>query len=117
MNKYFAICPRGLEELLADELRGMAAKRSRRAWRLLCRRLEHLLPRQPRVAYRDPHPGGIVKGRMPGEDIYRLAVRQLWPNHFTVSNTMRVVTTAIAPAEIAGFRDPARQGRRLRPLP
>lgn len=29
------------------------------------------------------------------DDIYRLAVRQLWPNHFSVANTFRVVTTAI----------------------
>jgi len=26
MNKYFAICPRGLEELLADELRGIGGE-------------------------------------------------------------------------------------------
>ena len=29
MNKYFAICPRGLEELLSDELRALGAEELR----------------------------------------------------------------------------------------
>src|SRR5574343_293255 len=98
MNKYFAICPRGLEELLVEELRGIGGEdlkavhggvffsgdwspcyRANLESRIATRILWHIVK------------GPYVKE----EDIYRLAVRQLWPNHFTVSNTMRVVTTAI----------------------
>ena len=98
MNKYFAICPRGLEELLLEELRGVGAEdlqtthggvhfsgdwsvcyRANLESRLATRILLHIVT------------GPYVKE----DDIYRLAVRQLWPNHFAVSRTMRVVTTAI----------------------
>lgn len=98
MNQYFAICPRGLEELLSEELRNVGAEELRSThggvhfsgdWavcyranlesRLATRILLHLVT------------GPYTKE----EDIYRLAVRQLWPNHFAVSRTMRVVTTAI----------------------
>ncbi len=98
MNKYFAICPRGLEPLLADELTAIGGAevtpihggvffsgdwatcyRANLESRLATRILWHLVK------------GPYVKE----EDIYRLAVRQLWPNHFAVSSTMRVVTTAV----------------------
>lgn len=98
MNQYFAICPRGLEELLSEELRNVGGEDLRSThggvhfsgdWsvcyranlesRLATRILLHLVT------------GPYAKE----EDIYRLAVRQLWPNHFAVSRTMRVVTTAI----------------------
>ncbi|WP_374326142.1 class I SAM-dependent RNA methyltransferase [Azonexus sp.] len=98
MNEYFAICPRGLEELLLEELRGIGAAELRTThggvhfsgdWavcyranlesRLATRILWHLVT------------GPYVKE----DDIYRLALRQLWPNHFAVTRTMRVVTTAI----------------------
>ena len=98
MNQYFAICPRGLEELLSEELRNVGAEELRSThggvhfsgdWavcyranlesRLATRILLHLVT------------GPYTKE----EDLYRLAVRQLWPNHFAVSRTMRVVTTAI----------------------
>jgi putative N6-adenine-specific DNA methylase len=98
MNKYFAICPRGLEELLLEELRAVGGEELRAThggvffsgdWsvcyranlesRLATRILKH-----------------VVKGPYASEDdIYHLAVRQLWPNHFAVTRTMRVVTTAI----------------------
>ncbi len=98
MNKYFAICPRGLEALLLDELRSLGAEdlepthggvhfsgdwsvcyRANLESRIATRILWHIVT------------GPYQKE----EDIYRLAVRQLWPNHFAVSRTMRVVTTAI----------------------
>ncbi len=98
MNKYFAICPRGLEALLLEELRAVGGEdlqaihggvffsgewsvcyRANLESRLATRILKH-----------------VVKGPYASEeDIYRLAVRQLWPNHFAVTRTMRVVTTAI----------------------
>ena len=98
MNKYFAICPRGLEELLADELRGIGGTEVQAVhggvffagdWATCYRaNLESRLA--TRILWH------IVKGPYRSEDdIYRLAVRQLWPNHFAVSRTMRVVTTAI----------------------
>ena len=98
MNKYFAICPRGLEELLADELRGIGGAEVQAVhggvffagdWATCYRaNLESRLA--TRILWH------IVKGPYRSEDdIYRLAVRQLWPNHFAVSRTMRVVTTAI----------------------
>ena len=98
MNKYFAICPRGLEELLLEELRAVGADELRVThggvhfsgdWSVCYRaNLESRLA--TRILLH------IVTGPYAKEDdIYRLAVRQLWPNHFAVSRTMRVVTTAI----------------------
>lgn len=98
MNTYFAICPRGLEELLLEELRGVGAEDLRSTaggvffsgdWAVCYRaNLESRLA--TRILWH------IVKGPYEKEeDIYRLAVRQLWPNHFAVGCTMRVVTTAI----------------------
>jgi putative N6-adenine-specific DNA methylase len=98
MNNYFAICPRGLEELLLEELRGVGAADLRPThggvhfagdWSVCYRaNLESRLA--TRILWH------IVTGPYAKEDdIYRLAVRQLWPNHFAVSRTMRVVTTAI----------------------
>jgi len=98
MNKYFAICPRGLEELLVAELAGVGAQELRAVpggvhfsgeWSVCYRaNLESRLA--TRILWH------IVKGPYAKEeDIYRLAVRQLWPNHFAVSRTLRVATTAI----------------------
>jgi putative N6-adenine-specific DNA methylase len=98
MNTYFAICPRGLEELLLDELRGVGASALRSThggvffsgdWSVCYRaNLESRIA--TRILWH------IVKGPyLKEEDIYRLAVRQLWPNHFPVTRTFRVVTTAV----------------------
>jgi len=98
MNRYFAICPRGLEELLLDELRAVGGEDLRSThggvhfsgdWSVCYRaNLESRLA--TRILWH------IVTGPYASEeDIYHLAVRQLWPNHFAVSRTMRVVTTAI----------------------
>ncbi|WP_374278847.1 class I SAM-dependent RNA methyltransferase [Azonexus sp.] len=98
MNNYFAICPRGLEELLLEELRGVGAEDLRSTaggvffsgdW-AVCYRANLESRIATRILWH------IVKGPYEKEeDIYRLAVRQLWPNHFAVSCTMRVVTTGI----------------------
>ena len=98
MNTYFAICPRGLENLLLDELQAVGGTELRATaggvffsgeWEVCYRaNLESRIA--TRILWH------IVKGPYAKEeDIYRLAVRQLWPNHFAVSSTMRVVTTAI----------------------
>lgn len=98
MNTYFAICPRGLENLLLDELQAVGGAELRATaggvffsgeWEVCYRaNLESRIA--TRILWH------IVKGPYAKEeDIYRLAVRQLWPNHFAVSSTMRVVTTAI----------------------
>jgi len=98
MNQYFAICPRGLEDLLLEELRAVGGQDLRTTpggvffsgERSVCYRANL----ESRLATRILR--HIVKGPyQKEEDIYRLAVRQLWPNHFAVSRTMRVVTTAI----------------------
>lgn len=98
MNKYFAICPRGLEEQLLEELRGVGAEELRTThggvffsgeW-AVCYRANLESRIATRILWH------IVKGPYAKEeDIYRLAVRQLWPNHFNVTRTMRVTTTAI----------------------
>lgn len=98
MNKYFAICPRGLEALLAEELLGVGGEEVQPVaggvffsgeW-TVCYRANLESRVATRILWH------IVKGPYAKEeDIYRLAVRQLWPNHFAVSSTMRVVTTAI----------------------
>ena len=98
MNTYFAICPRGLENLLLDELQAVGGTE---LWATaggvffsgeweVCYRANLESRIATRILWH------IVKGPYAKEeDIYRLAVRQLWPNHFAVSSTMRVVTTAI----------------------
>lgn len=98
MNHYFAICPRGLETLLQDELAALGATELKVThggvhfsgdWAVCYRaNLESRLA--TRILWH------LVTGPYAREDdIYRLAVRQLWPNHFSVANTFRVVTTAI----------------------
>ncbi|MCL2523531.1 MAG: THUMP domain-containing protein [Betaproteobacteria bacterium] len=98
MNHYFATCPRGLEDLLLDELRAVGGEALRAThggvlfagdWRVCYRaNLESRLA--TRILWR------IAKGPYAGEeDIYRLALRQPWPEHFAVTRTLRVVTTAI----------------------
>lgn len=98
MNHYFAICPRGLETLLQDELAALGATELKIThggvhfsgdWAVCYRaNLESRLA--TRILWH------LVTGPYAREDdIYRLAVRQLWPNHFSVANTFRVVTTAI----------------------
>ena len=87
MNRYFAICPRGLEELLSAELRALGGEGLRSThggvffagdWSTCYRaNLESRIA--TRILWH------IVKGPYAREeDIYRLAVRQLWPNHCAV---------------------------------
>ncbi len=98
MNKYFAICPRGLEELLSEELLAVSAAQLRSThggvhfsgdWGVCYRaNLESRLA--TRILWL------IAQGPYTREeDIYRLAVAQRWPDYFDVTRTMRVVTTAI----------------------
>lgn len=98
MNKYFAICPRGLEPFLSEELRALGAEFMREThggvhfsgdW-TLCYRANL----ESRIATRILW--FIAQGGYRSEeDIYRLARKQKWPDHFAVTRTMRVVTTAI----------------------
>lgn len=98
MNDYFAICPRGLEPLLLEELREIGAENLRSThggvhfsgdWAICYRaNLESRLA--TRILWHL-----VTSPYASEEDIYRLALRQLWPNHFAVTRTMRVVTTAI----------------------
>jgi putative N6-adenine-specific DNA methylase len=98
MNKYFAICPRGLEPFLSEELRLLGAQFIREThggvhfsgeWALAYR-----ANLESRIATRILW--FIAQGGYRSEeDIYRLARRQNWPDYFAVTRTLRVVTTAI----------------------
>ncbi len=98
MNKYFAICPRGLEELLSQELTALGAQYLRSThggvhfsgdW-ALCYRANL----ESRIATRILW--FIAQGGYRSEDdIYKLAAKQSWPDYFNVTRTMRVATTAI----------------------
>jgi putative N6-adenine-specific DNA methylase len=98
MNKYFAICPRGLEELLTEELRFLGAQYLKTThggvhfsgdWTLCYRaNLESRLA--TRILWFIAQAGYRSE-----DDIYKLAAKQNWSEHFDVSRTMRVVTTAI----------------------
>ena len=98
MNKYFAICPRGLEELLSQELTALGAQYLRSThggvhfsgdW-ALCYRANL----ESRIATRILW--FIAQGGYRSEDdIYKLAAKQSWPDHFNVTRTLRVATTAI----------------------
>lgn len=98
MHIFFATCPRGLESLLADELRSVGAHevselpggvRFTGDWPTCYRaNLESRIA--TRILWH------VVKGPYQKEDdIYRLASRQLWPNHFSVTRTLKVSTTGI----------------------
>jgi len=98
MNHYFATCPRGLEELLLEELRAAGGKdlRLTRGGVLfagdsaVCYRANLESRLATRILRRVA--GGPYSGE---DDLYRLALRQPWPRHFAVTRTLRVVTTAI----------------------
>ncbi|MDR2188271.1 MAG: THUMP domain-containing protein [Azonexus sp.] len=98
MNPYFATCPRGLEDLLLEELRGVGGGALQTTsggvfftgdWRVCYRaNLESRLA--TRILWRI-----VSVPYASADDIYHLARRQPWPDHFAVTRTLRVVTTAI----------------------
>lgn len=98
MNTYFATCPRGLENLLLEELTAVGASQVKAIaggvhfkgdWSVCYRaNLESRLATRilwfvARAPYVDE------------EEVYELASRQRWADLFEVSRTFRVVTTAI----------------------
>ena len=98
MNRYFAICPRGLEALLAQELLSVGASDIQPVaggvqfageWSVCYRaNLESRLA--TRILW------FIAKGPYASEeDVYKLAMSQPWASYFALSRTFRVVTTAI----------------------
>lgn len=97
-NSYFAPCPRGLEELLANELTQAGAQLTRSVaggvafeGSETCARRANLNSRiATRVLWL------VAEGPYRREDdIYRLAHDVAWPKLFDVHNTIRVFTTAI----------------------
>ncbi len=97
MNRYFATSPRGLENLLAEELAALGAAQVKAAaggvefagdWPVCYRaNLEsRIATRILWFAAKAPYTRE--------EDIYRLALAQRWPDWFPVTRTLRVVTTA-----------------------
>jgi putative N6-adenine-specific DNA methylase len=97
MNRYFATSPRGLENLLAEELAALGALQVKAApggvefagdWPVCYRaNLESRLA--TRILW------FVAKAPYTREeDIYRLALAQCWPAVFPVTRTMRVLTTA-----------------------
>lgn len=97
MNKYFATSPRGLENLLAEELSAIGAKGARPVaggvhfsgdWAVCYRaNLESRLA--TRILW---YVAQAPYARE--EDIYRLAMAQRWHELFDLSRTFRVLTTA-----------------------
>ncbi len=98
MTEYFATCPRGLESILADELVAAGASRIRQihggvhftgtwpvcyAVNLESRTATRVLWCITKAAYQRE------------EDIYRLARSVAWFKYFNLTNTIRVLTTAI----------------------
>ncbi len=97
MNRYFATSPRGLENLLAEELTALGAANVQAVaggvqfagdWPVCYRaNLESRIA--TRVLW------FLAKGPYTREeDIYRLALAQRWPDCFALSRTIRVLTTA-----------------------
>lgn len=97
MENFFAVCPRGLEWLLAAELAGVGAEAVvpvsagvgfAGEWRCCYRaNLESRIA--TRILWRVAH--GQYRRE---EDIYRLAYDVPWHMHFAVSSTLRVDVTA-----------------------
>ena len=97
MAHFFAPCPRGLETLLADELKTAGARETRGVpggvaftgdW-ASCYRANLHSRLATRILWRIAE---ASYGRE--EDIYRLAFSQPWETHFDVACTFRVQTTA-----------------------
>lgn len=97
MNTYFATCPRGLENLLVDELTAVGAQKAEAVpggaqfagdWTVCYRaNLESRLA--TRILWK------VAQGAYAREeDIYRLAAAQRWHELFDLSRTFRVLTTA-----------------------
>lgn len=98
MEQFFATVPRGLETLLAEELAAFGVADSqvqpgglgfRAAWSSCYRaNLESRLA--TRILWR------IAEGPYRSEDdLYKLALRQPWPDLFSLDKTLRVFTTAV----------------------
>ncbi len=97
MNTYFAPCPRGLENLLAEELAPLGARYIRPAaggvqfsgdWSVCYRaNLESRIA--TRVLWRIAQGGYRTE-----DDLFNLAAKQRWPELFHLSRTIRVLTTA-----------------------
>lgn len=97
MPNFFATCPRGLENLLADELTAAGATQLRAIgggvhfagdWPV-CYRANLESRTATRILW--------FLARAPytrEEDIYRLAMAQPWFEHFALARTIRVLTTA-----------------------
>lgn len=96
-ESFFSPCPRGLETLLVDELRGLGAASAEAVhggvmwtgdWTACYRaNLESRLA--TRVLWR------VARGRYQGEiDIYKLAYSVTWAKWFTPDDTIRVFVTA-----------------------
>lgn len=98
MERFFATCPRGLENQLADELAASGAMQTEAVaggvgfsgeWGI-CYRANLWSRLATRILWRVAH--GPYRRE---EDIYRLAHDVPWPGLFTVHRTLRVYMTAI----------------------
>jgi putative N6-adenine-specific DNA methylase len=97
MEHFFAPCPRGLETLLAEELKTAGASKTRAVhggvafagdW-VACYRANLHSRLATRILWRIAEaPYGSA------EDIYRLAFQLSWEKYFAVTSTFRVQTTA-----------------------
>jgi len=97
MEHFFAPCPRGLEQPLADELAGLGAQHIEatdggvgfQGEFALCYRVNLWSRVASRVLWRIA--GGAYRSE---EDIYRLAHRVDWPRYFDVNQTFAINTLA-----------------------
>lgn len=98
MERFFATCPRGLELLLADELRQLEAEKVHAVAGgvqcggdfVLCYRMNLLSRIASRVLWQ------VGSGGYVGEDdIYRIAYAQRWTDWFDASRTIRVDISAV----------------------
>ena len=98
MNNYFATCPRGLEELLAEDLTACGGKEVRAVAGgvAACGNLEfaYRVNLESRIATRLLH--RIASADYSNEaDVYKLAYATDWPQLFSVDRSIRVYVTAI----------------------
>ena len=96
MERFFAPCPRGLEQALADELQRLDATAIAPAdGGVAFQGARARLPREPRVAAREPHPlarrGRPLSHRA---GCARACQGIAWPTHFRADRTLRVDVAA-----------------------
>jgi len=97
-NRYFATSPRGLEQLLADELQQVGAKSIKSPMAVVSFDGDWVvcLWRQPALAHCHTHFVQVGRGKYANEeDLFNAAYKLNWPQWFEVKHDFMVKVTGV----------------------